>query len=416
MFVDLYKPLYSYGSRAYQPANSLSADVSGGNSHAYDQTFASGFDGAINDVGSTSSVLLHSDVALRDADEGAQVRLPSEEHSHPVFVNSADGSSAAFVPVQISTVQGSVSTFRAVNVEPHLSDTHWQMAADEGSSTGAGTSRANEGTFVTRMDLDFSRGDQYVVLHIVFHAILFLLVRAYLVTQNYASGFPRTNTHPREIPPSGGRTRRPRAARRQVNRRHASAGPARGVDRAVSPVQGPIAPPQRQGRYLPFVYRTYLLDVSIVILFLIFNAFTFCISTGAPSDYKSFGRCDQVCQHCQAVFWLEEKRSRLPATARDKLRDADIPNFQIRLFGVAGSSQYELPTADTIGAIVYEGGPESMTDYDIVIERHSMEPESVNKLHPTLSFKSYAQEFGWLRHARRKEDDYEDVLCISVMR
>ncbi|PWA81647.1 helitron helicase-like domain-containing protein [Artemisia annua] len=58
-------------------------------------------------------------------------------------------------------------------------------------------------------------------------------------------------------------------------------------------------------------------------------------------------------------------------TARDKLREADIPDFQIRLFGVVGSNQHELPTGDTIGAIVYDGGPESMTDYDVVIQRHS---------------------------------------------
>ncbi|PWA50562.1 hypothetical protein CTI12_AA471590 [Artemisia annua] len=104
----------------------------------------------------------------------------------------------------------------------------------------------------------------------------------------------------------------------------------------------------------------------------------------APTDYKYFGRCDQLCQHCYAKFWLEEKRTGLPLfrTARDKLLEADIPNFQIRLFGVVGSNQYELPVADSIGAIVYEGGPECMTDYDIVIERHSREPESVNKLHP----------------------------------
>ncbi|PWA58777.1 hypothetical protein CTI12_AA396900 [Artemisia annua] len=38
---------------------------------------------------------------------------------------------------------------------------------------------------------------------------------------------------------------------------------------------------------------------------------------------------------------------------------------------------------NTIGAIVYEGGPESITDYDVVIECHYREPESVNKLHPT---------------------------------
>ena len=70
-------------------------------------------------------------------------------------------------------------------------------------------------------------------------------------------------------------------------------------------------------------------------------------------------------------------------TARDKLQEADIPEFQIRLFGVARANQYELPTADSIGAIVYDGGPESITDYDVVIERHSREPENVNKLHPT---------------------------------
>ncbi|PWA86769.1 hypothetical protein CTI12_AA136770 [Artemisia annua] len=69
-------------------------------------------------------------------------------------------------------------------------------------------------------------------------------------------------------------------------------------------------------------------------------------------------------------------------TARDKLQDANIPNFSIRLFGVVGASQYELPVGDNIGAIVYEGGPETMTDYDVVIERHSREPEAVNKLHP----------------------------------
>ena len=74
---------------------------------------------------------------------------------------------------------------------------------------------------------------------------------------------------------------------------------------------------------------------------------------------------------------------RLFRTARDKLRDVDIPEFQIRLFGVVGSSQYELPTADTIGAIVYDAGPEARTDYDVIIQRHSGEAESVNKLHPT---------------------------------
>ncbi|PWA52273.1 hypothetical protein CTI12_AA448170 [Artemisia annua] len=129
------------------------------------------------------------------------------------------------------------------------------------------------------------------------------------------------------------------------------------------PVQGPAAPAQRQG---------------------------------APLDYKCFGRCNQVCQRCGAVFWLEERRTGLPisvapqyqrccAAGRVALRSHErYPPYitHIRLFGVVGANQYELPTADGIGAIVYEGGPETITDYDVVIERHSGEPESVNKLHP----------------------------------
>ncbi|PWA64900.1 helitron helicase-like domain-containing protein [Artemisia annua] len=203
------------------------------------------------------------------------------------------------------------------------------------------------------------------------------------------------NASSSQTPTVARRRRRPRAlhtaATRQrsyagtagasVSQQHTQSGRVYAMDLDTSPIQGPIAPPQRQG---------------------------------AP-NYKYFGRCDQLCQHCHAMFWLEEKRTGLPnrlshfdpherqtlrediieglipflndnnalvqlfRTARDKLREADIPNFQIRLFGVVGSNQYELPTADTIGAIVYEGGPESMTDYDVVIECHSREPESVEK-------------------------------------
>ncbi|PWA76186.1 nucleic acid-binding, OB-fold protein [Artemisia annua] len=104
-------------------------------------------------------------------------------------------------------------------------------------------------------------------------------------------------------------------------------------DPHAPPVQGPVAPPQRQDGLIEFLDQ----NNALVKLF---------------------------------------------RTARDKLREANIPNFSIRLFGVAGATQYEPPTADSIGAIVYEGGPETMTDYDVVIQRHSGEPESVNKLHP----------------------------------
>ena len=301
------------------------------------------------------------------------------------------------------------------------------------------------------------------------------------------------------------------------------------------PVQGPVAPPQRQGLGLYFVFLCVFDTVWVFFVFLcVFDTFInyaffftrtlfYCVA-GAPLEYIRFGSCDKVCQHCGALFWLEERRSGVPAsaapqyqkccaggrvvlrthseypayimdlfsnrhfidniraynqmfamtsfgatvdssvnrgggpyvfrvsgqiyhwiggfcpsgnddprflqmyiydtdheiqhrlshfnsderrilqeeiveglmrflnehnalvrlfrTARDKLQQADIPDFEIRLFGVVGANQYELPTADTIGAIVYDGGPETTTQYDVVIQRHSGEAESVNKLHP----------------------------------
>ncbi|PWA59799.1 helitron helicase-like domain-containing protein [Artemisia annua] len=69
-------------------------------------------------------------------------------------------------------------------------------------------------------------------------------------------------------------------------------------------------------------------------------------------------------------------------TARDKLLDTNVPEFRIRLFGAAGSAQHELPTADEVGAIVFDNGPDGITDFDVVIQYHSGEPERVNKLHP----------------------------------
>ncbi|PWA72374.1 hypothetical protein CTI12_AA271070 [Artemisia annua] len=65
-------------------------------------------------------------------------------------------------------------------------------------------------------------------------------------------------------------------------------------------------------------------------------------------------------------------------TARDKMEEANIPEFKVRLFGVVGLNQHELPTGDSIGAIVFEGGPDVETDFDVVIEQHNRELKSVN--------------------------------------
>ncbi|PWA65577.1 hypothetical protein CTI12_AA332110 [Artemisia annua] len=226
--------------------------------------------------------------------------LPSVSGS-PMLVVPMCEASAASIPVQVTTVDGLVSTFTVSNVFQSVS----------GLPISETRFHVGEGSSSVPMVLDFS-----------------------------AAGMAN--------PSAGRRSVRGGLARVAANRSHARPGQPHDTHTNRSPMQGPIAPPQRQG---------------------------------APIDYKYFGRCDQVCQHCRARFWWEERSTGLPAyaapqyqrccaggrayfldennalvhlfrTARDKLREADIPNFHIRLFGVVGANQYELPTADSIGAIV----------------------------------------------------------------
>ncbi|PWA86132.1 hypothetical protein CTI12_AA143370 [Artemisia annua] len=110
---------------------------------------------------------------------------------------------------------------------------------------------------------------------------------------------------------------------------------------------------------------------------------------GAPDTYMYMGKCDRICHHCKARFCFQRTSHGLRAdivenlieildehnelvqlfrTARDKMAEANIPEFKVRLFGVVGSNQPELPTGDSIGAIVFEGGPDVETDFDVVIE------------------------------------------------
>lgn len=48
---------------------------------------------------------------------------------------------------------------------------------------------------------------------------------------------------------------------------------------------------------------------------------------------------------------------------------------------MAGVQQYELPTSETLGAIVFDAGPKSHTDYDVIIEVKDGPPQRINKLH-----------------------------------
>ncbi|GKC13529.1 DNA helicase [Tanacetum coccineum] len=146
--------------------------------------------------------------------------------------------------------------------------------------------------------------------------------------------------------------------------------------------------------------------------------------SGPPLEYKDLGNCDHSCQHCGALFWFEERLKSTPRdnevdnrlthfggdnsvlrrdiveglidlldthnalvqlfrTAREKFEDAHVPNFKVRLYNVIGAREYELPTRDMLGAIVYEANPESDMDYDIMLEERSGHPKRVNKLHPS---------------------------------
>ncbi|PWA36195.1 hypothetical protein CTI12_AA602330 [Artemisia annua] len=69
-------------------------------------------------------------------------------------------------------------------------------------------------------------------------------------------------------------------------------------------------------------------------------------------------------------------------TARDKIESRDVPSFKLKLFGVVGSRQYDKPAGDSIGAIVFEGGPDVKTEYDVVIERRGGQPQRIDKLNP----------------------------------
>ncbi|GJX60495.1 DNA helicase [Tanacetum coccineum] len=83
------------------------------------------------------------------------------------------------------------------------------------------------------------------------------------------------------------------------------------------------------------------------------------------------------------IYVLDEHNGlvRLFRTARDRYNAGDIPSFKIRLYNIGGVRGYELPTADVLGAIVFENGPRSCTYFDVIIELRGGPPQRINKLH-----------------------------------
>ncbi|PWA36190.1 helitron helicase-like domain-containing protein [Artemisia annua] len=48
-----------------------------------------------------------------------------------------------------------------------------------------------------------------------------------------------------------------------------------------------------------------------------------------------------------------------------------------------GARQYDLPSTYILGAIVFESGPETETEYDVIIHKKGERPQRINKMHST---------------------------------
>ncbi|GJT34506.1 hypothetical protein Tco_0924925 [Tanacetum coccineum] len=68
-------------------------------------------------------------------------------------------------------------------------------------------------------------------------------------------------------------------------------------------------------------------------------------------------------------------------TTRDKCRQMDIPEFKIRLYNAEGARGYELPTSNTLGAMVFENGITTNKEFDVIIQHKDGPPQRINKLH-----------------------------------
>ncbi|XP_071739292.1 uncharacterized protein [Rutidosis leptorrhynchoides] len=108
-------------------------------------------------------------------------------------------------------------------------------------------------------------------------------------------------------------------------------------------------------------------------------------------------------------------------TARDKLIDNEVPPFRIRLFNAPGQRQYDLPTSDSIGAIVFDSGPKSVGDYDVIIEQKGGLPQRINKLHQHYMSLQYPllfiygePELDRIDYKRNKQEDIRSDYLAAI--
>nr|GEV11826.1 DNA helicase [Tanacetum cinerariifolium] len=64
-------------------------------------------------------------------------------------------------------------------------------------------------------------------------------------------------------------------------------------------------------------------------------------------------------------------------TAQDKYLEADISKFKVKLYNVVGTQEYELPTTESVGAIVFGETSSMENDFDLIVKQHSRFPQQL---------------------------------------
>ncbi|GKA57729.1 DNA helicase [Tanacetum coccineum] len=95
-------------------------------------------------------------------------------------------------------------------------------------------------------------------------------------------------------------------------------------------------------------------------------------------------------------------------TARNKHTDAAVPEFKVRLYNVIGTRQYELPTSETIGAIVFGDSSTTENEFDLIIEEYS-QFSNAWQIAPMLYVSSFPYEIVY------GEDGYQkDMKLVNI--
>nr|GEY51079.1 DNA helicase [Tanacetum cinerariifolium] len=120
------------------------------------------------------------------------------------------------------------------------------------------------------------------------------------------------------------------------------------------------------------------------------------ISPGVSSCYVDIGDYDCSCQYCEAKFCMTSFGARV----EDSINNGRAP-YVFKIAGevyhwigslcpnegdppsVVDAQEYDFPTLETLGGIVFHNGQDTETDYDVIIQSEGGPPQRINKLHPS---------------------------------